>query len=95
MELGPAALGNVVGDDLLEAHVGVQEDSAAQDRVGEGVQGAGSEGGDGEGHQGGGEDALGRPVVRALGGIGLRNGSRVVDYRMTSVVSYFSSSKSR
>lgn len=78
-EVGPGLLRNVVDDDLLEAHVGVQQDGAAEDGVEGGVERAGGEGGDGEGDEAGGEQALGGPVVGALGGVGRRDGGRVVD----------------
>lgn len=78
VEAGPAALGDVVGDDLLEAHVRVEEDGTAEDRIGERVEGPGGERGDGEGDERCGEEALGGPVVGAVGGVGLRDEGRVV-----------------
>lgn len=78
-ELRPALLGDVVDDDLLEAHVGVQQEGAAEDGVGGGVQGAGGEGGDGEGDDARGEEALRCPVVGALCRVGFGDGGWVVD----------------
>lgn len=78
-QAGVRAVGNVVDDDLLEAHVGVQQDAAAEDGVHGGVQGAGSEGSDGERDETEGKAALEDPVVGALGGVGLGNGGGIVD----------------
>ena len=79
MEAGVRALGNVVDDDGLEANVGVQEQSRAQDGVEGGVERAGSEGSDGERDERGSEKALESPVVGAVGGVGVGDRSRVVD----------------
>lgn len=46
-KLGPSLLGNIINDNLLEAHVGVEEDGTADDGIHGGVDGTGGEGGDG------------------------------------------------
>jgi hypothetical protein len=56
----------------------VEEDGTAEDRIGERVEGPGGERGDGEGDERCGEEALGGPVVGAVGGVGLRDEGRVV-----------------
>lgn len=77
--LGHAALGQVVGDDVLEAEVRMQQQRAAQDGVHDGVVGAGGEGRDSQRHQAGGQDALKGPVVVAVARGRGRDGGRVVD----------------
>lgn len=77
--LGEALLGDVVGDEDLEAEVGVDEEEAAQDGVGGRVEGAGGERSDGQGHDAGGDEALKGPVVGAVAGVGRGDGRSVVD----------------
>lgn len=72
-------LGDVVGDEDLEAEVGVDEEEAAQDGIGGRVEGAGGEGSDGQGHDAGGDKALKGPVVRAVAGVGRGDGCGIVD----------------
>lgn len=85
-QTGVSPLGDVVDDDGLEANVGVDEDGRAQDRVHGGVERARRKGGNGQRHQARGQEALKRPVVRAVGGRGGRNGSRVVDWKVLADV---------
>lgn len=76
---GEALLGDVVGDEDLEAEVGVDEQEGAQDGVGGGVERAGGEGSDGQGHDAGGDEALKAPVIGAVAGIRCGDGGSVVD----------------
>lgn len=71
--------GDVVDNNLLEAHVGVEEENAAEDGVESRVERASGEGSDGQGDEAGGEETLECPVVGSVGGVGIGNGSRVVD----------------
>jgi hypothetical protein len=62
--------------------VGVEEEDTAEDGVESRVEGASSEGSDGQGDEAGGEETLEGPVVGTVGGVGLGDGSRVVDCRL-------------
>ena len=59
--------------------MGVEEEDTAEDGVESRVERTGSEGSDRQGDEAGGEETLEGPVVRAVGGVGLGDGSRVVD----------------
>lgn len=62
-QAGISLLGDVVDDDLLEAHVGVEEHGGAEDGIHGGVEGARGKGDDGDGDEAGGEEAFEGPVV--------------------------------
>lgn len=79
MQTGVLALGDVVDNARLEAEVGVDEETGAENGVEGRVQGTSSEGSDSQGGDTSSEEALEGPVVRTVGGVGLRNGGRVVD----------------
>lgn len=79
MQTGVLALGDVVDNARLEAEVRVDEETGAKNGVEGRVQGTSGEGGDGQGGNTSGEEALKSPVVRTVGGVGLRNGCRVID----------------
>lgn len=59
--------------------MGVEEENTAEDGVESWVERSSGEGSDGQGDETGGEEALEGPVVRAVGSVGLGDGSRVVD----------------
>lgn len=86
-ELSVRPVGNVVGDDGLEAQVGVDEDRGTQDGVHGGVDGAGREGSEGERDEAGSEEAVEGPVVGAVGRVRLGDRSRVVDCDFVSYLS--------
>ncbi|CAF3514385.1 unnamed protein product [Fusarium graminearum] len=60
--------------------MGVEEEDTAEDGVEGRVERASSKGSDGQGDEAGSEETLESPVVRTVGGAGLGNGSRFVDY---------------
>ena len=62
--------------------MGVEEEDTAEDGVESRVERTGSEGSDGQGDEAGGEETLESPVVGTVGGVGLGDGSRVVDCRL-------------
>lgn len=78
-QTGVSAIGDVVNDDLLETGVGVEEENAGEDGVGGRVERAGGEGGDGKRDKTSGDETLKGPVVGTVGGVGLGDGSRIVD----------------
>jgi hypothetical protein len=57
----------------------VEEENAAEDGVESRVKRASGEGSDGQRDEAGGEETLECPVVGSVGGIGIGDGSRVVD----------------
>lgn len=59
--------------------MGVEEENTAEDGVESRVERSSGEGSDGQRDEAGGEETLEGPVVRAVGGVGLGDGSRVVD----------------
>lgn len=72
-------LGDVIDDDGLNTHVGVDEDRSAEEGIQGGVERAGGEGCEGKGHQGCGQSALEGPVVVAVGWGWCRDGRGIVD----------------
>lgn len=86
VQTGMCSLGDVVDNNLLETHVGVEEESTAEDGIGGGVERASGEGSNGQGDETGSDEALERPVVGAVGGAGLRNGSWVVDCKALAIM---------
>lgn len=80
LRLGVLARGDVVGDDVLEAHVRVEEERAAEDGVEARVEGAGGKRSESEGHEAQGEGAVESPVVGAVGGIALLLDDGIIDW---------------
>lgn len=72
-------LGDVVGDEHLQAEVRVDEQQRAEDGVGGRVERAGGKGRDGQGHNACGDEALKGPVVGAVAGVRVGDGGGVVD----------------
>jgi hypothetical protein len=64
----------------------MKEEDTAENGVEGRVERASSKGSDGQGDEAGGEETLKCPMVRTVGGVGLGNGSRVVDCECVSVI---------
>ena len=60
--------------------MGVEEENTAEDGVESRVERSSGEGSDGQRDEAGGEETLEGPVVGTVGGVGLGDGSRIVDY---------------
>lgn len=71
---------DIVGDDVLEAQVRVDEERAAEDGVEGRVEGTGREGGESEGHEAQGEGTVKSPVVGAVGGVTFLLDDGVIDW---------------
>lgn len=80
LRLGVLARGDVVGDDVLETHVRVEEKRAAEEGVEARVEGAGGKGGESEGYKAQGEGTVEGPVVRAMRRVALLLDDRVIDW---------------
>lgn len=76
-----ALLGDVIGDDVLESGVRVDEEGGAQEGIEGRVQRASGKWRDGQRDKGGSDEPVKGPVVGAVRGRGLRYGRRVVYYK--------------